>query len=316
MPLSFTKCLLIFCLSALLCACGGPPRVEDPFFLASSKDSLARGNDWYQKGCYAQALSFFQESLIAARLSDNVPLIVLSYNAQGAALMSMGNLNAAADRLQAALELSLGTEGNPGLAEVLGNLGTVAYKINRPEEAKEYWSRASNFALNQGASPASYLASLARAYFLEGKKEEFTAALAEATGFLEHPDTLPLARSDILNLLASQALEERNFTAALDYLNQALEIDRANEYQEGLAQDLELMAQLHLLGGDAEAAAQNFSRAFYLRAALHDRARTRDIYNKLTELKKNHSISLDLSPLKLILDKPENFDPFPALCPD
>jgi hypothetical protein len=95
----------------------------------------------------------------------------------------------------------------------------------------------------------------------------------------------------------------------------ALEIDRRNENQAGLAQDLETLGGLQARTGRPSEAAASLDRAFYLWAALGDgaaRARTLAALEALNK-ETGHPRSVDV--YRRINRNPSSFDPINKQCP-
>ncbi|MDR2142608.1 MAG: tetratricopeptide repeat protein [Deltaproteobacteria bacterium] len=294
-----------------LLACGPMPPI-DPFNLAEAKDNLNKGHLWYLRGCHREAARFFEEGLTFARLADNVPLMVMGQNSLGTALLAQGQLKEAAQRLAAALELSLATPDNPELDSVLGNLGTLAYKTGRNRDAEDFWREA----LDRAPEPrkATYLANLARLYLTEKKPDAFAAHTEMALAAAKNPLTPPAARADALALGATLAQSRGETEPAWIYLNEALDLDRQLENPVGLAQDLELAAKMELAAGQTRQAAQSLDRAFYLWAALGNREGMSRTYAGLGQTHQNGHPQ-DLASYQKILAHPASFDPLGQGCP-
>jgi tetratricopeptide (TPR) repeat protein len=313
---AFLACLAL-ALAASLSACGGPLPPEDPFYLGSAKDELSRGNHWYLRGCNREAARFYQEALTSARLSDSVPHIVMALNALGAVRLAEGDLGGAAGYLDEALGLSSSEPGNPELAAVMGNLGTLAWRAGRRPDALEFWEEAAARAASLGESPATYLASLARARVdaSGAVTPEFRDALARAVTAAAEPGTPDTARADVLNLQARGALATGRAAEALTYLVQALEIDRRLESQSGLAEDLEIAAAIASETGDGAGAASSLERAFYLRAALSDNAGMARVMAALRASAAEHGLPKSLAPMERVMKDPKLFNPMEDRCP-
>lgn len=309
----FLTITVLMLTAVLFSACGGPAPPEDPFHLAQAKDTLGRGNHWYRRGCPAEAIRYFQVGLEQARMADRVDLIVKALNALGAAHMADGNLNAAATVLEQALELSITDPAKPDLESVWGNLGLLAYKANRLEDAKEIWQGAINEALAKGLSPTVFHCNLARLAREAGRQEEFLtqAALALETSVNSKEE----ARADALNLSALAFIDQGNLQIADTYLKEALELDRLNENQTGLAQDLEILGELAIRSGRWQEAASNLDRAFYLFAALGDRQAQRRVLAALVKLSKETGFPKSIEPYQRVMKDPKLFDPINELCP-
>jgi tetratricopeptide (TPR) repeat protein len=289
-----------------------PP--QDPFHLAQAKDALGRGNHWFQRGCPAEADRYFELGLEQARLADDVPLIVKSLNARGAALMSQDDLDGAALVLERALELSVSLDARPELDSVLGNLGLLALRAGRADDAREMWGQAAQEATAKGLGPILYHCNLARLEMAAGNaawKEYAAQALAEAA----EPGAPESAVADAYNLAAISALEDGDEGQAERFLDLALELDRKNENQRGLAQDLETLAGIQAKTGRPLLAAASLDRAFYLWAALRDRQAQARVLSSLESLSGSSGHPKSTQGYREVLRKPGLFNPIDRLCP-
>ncbi|MDR1578160.1 MAG: hypothetical protein LBT86_08065 [Deltaproteobacteria bacterium] len=305
---------LVLVISTLfLGSCGALPP-QDPYNLRQAKDNLSRGNHWYQRGCHREAARFFSESLVYARLADHPALLVMAYNAKGAALLAQGQLDTAAQALYQALDLTMTLPNKPELDSVHGNMGSLAFKANRFQDAEQFWLEA----LKSAPEPrkAIYLANLARLYQTENRPERvtYTELALTASGLKDVPT---FARADALALAAALAQERGETNLAWTYLNEALALDRQTENLPGLAQDLELAGQLQLAAGQIPEAAQNLDRSFYLWAALGNQT-GRDGVNRLYGLlQQTHKQGYPriIDQYQQIHAHPQSFDPLAETCP-
>jgi tetratricopeptide (TPR) repeat protein len=105
-------------------------------------------------------------------------------NSQGAAALSEGDPDRAANLLAQALDLAQAQPGRPELDRILGNLAALALRLGRPEDAGDLWRAAIQAAVQAGFAPATYQASLARLHLAAGRRDDFLTladqALAEA----------------------------------------------------------------------------------------------------------------------------------------
>ncbi|MDR1677244.1 MAG: hypothetical protein LBS44_02510 [Deltaproteobacteria bacterium] len=316
-PVLFLRLLILvpILLPILAAGCGGPMPPQDPFHLAESKSALGRGNHWFQRGCPAEADRYFELGLEQARLADDVSLIVKALNARGAVLMSQNQLNDAALVLQQALELSLAQASSPEIDSVLGNLGLLALKANRREDAKDLWNSAISEAKKKGLSPILYHCNLARLALAAGDQAEFTKEADLALSETEIQGAPESGLADAYNLAALKALSESEDQKAEAYLDLALNLDRKNENQIGLAQDLETLAGLQSKTDRPLLAAASLDRAFYLFTALNDRPAQARVLKALETLSKTTGHPKTVQPYKDIQKKPALFDPINRLCP-
>ncbi|MDR2386437.1 MAG: hypothetical protein LBE80_02490 [Deltaproteobacteria bacterium] len=295
--------------------CGGPMPPEDPFHLGQAKDALGRGNHWFQRGCPAEATRYFELGLEQARLADDVPLIIKSLNAKGASQISQNQLNQAALSLQQALELSMAQDQNPEIDSVLGNLGLLALKANRPQDAIELWNRAIEEAQKKSLNPLLYHCNLARLAMTSGDQAQFEAQTELALAETQNPNASESALADAFNLAALKVLAEGNEVQAEVYLAQALALDRKNENQIGMAQDLETLAGIQIKTDRPLLAAASLDRAFYLWTALNDKKAQARVLTALESLSKSTGHPKTVQAYRDLRNKPSLFDPINRLCP-
>jgi Tfp pilus assembly protein PilF len=229
--------------------------------------------------------------------------------------MALSDYDGAASVLAKALSLSLNDPGTPALPAIFGNLGSVAHRMGRRGEAENYWERAASEAERLGESPAPYLGSLLRNAYDSKNAEALETNLARALGSLEHPGTDSASRADILNLAGLAALDRGDPETARARLSEALDLDRAGENVEGMAEDLEALAKLENMAGDFGKEAGFLDRAFYLRTALKDKKGAARIRASL-EAAAKAGANADLAEYRRLTEHPNLFDPYASLCPD
>jgi tetratricopeptide (TPR) repeat protein len=305
---------ILFLLILIIPACGPMPP-EDPFHLAESKDALGKGYYWYLRGCHSEALRFFNIGLEEARLADNVSLIIKSLNAMSVAMMGQSDLNSAALVLEQALNLSQAHQELYELDSIWGNLALLAFKANRFDDASQLWQQAVDQATKKGLNPTLYYCNLARLHLKEGSAEKFRQQAALALASSKEPNANEIAKADALNLAAAVSIADGQLAEAETYLNQALELNRKNENQTGLAQDLETLAGLLTNLGRYQQAASNLDRAFYLWAALGNPEAQKRILTQIKDLSKKTGFPKNISPYQNVLANPNLFDPINRLCP-
>lgn len=293
--------------------CAGPLPPPDPPNLAGAKESLASGHEQHKGGCYREAETNYLAALEQARLSDNVLLLIRSLNSLGASLLAQGKVDEAAIYLEQAMNTSLGQPGQPELDKVLGNLGSLAFKMKRYEDAENFWKNAAETARESGLSPAPYYCDLARLYLAMSRDADFTemaaVALQEAGGADEPaPDKKagssvekktvpdPATLADALNLAGNSARRAGNLQEAENFYRRALELDRNTENTAGLAQDTEALGLLLLERGDIKEAVSFFDRAFFLWAALSEDQHRDRVFNMLKKLSQEHKTPVKLEP--------------------
>lgn len=293
--LSFARSLLLPLLALFpLSACGGPLPPPDPYNLAGAKENISQGNLWYERGCYQEAGHYYLSGLEAARLSDNVLLIIRAHNSLGTAALAAGDKNQAAEYLQQALNLASAHPDQPELEKVLGNLGALAFQLGRAKDAADFWQKAAETAQAKGLSAAPYYCDLARLYQAESRRDEFSAMTAKALAQTSESD--PFTRADALNLAGREAMDRGALEEAENYFNQALELDRKTENTVGLAQDTESLALLMLKLERYGEAAVFMDRSFYLWLAIGRDAAADRLLAQLKDLSAKHGHPQKLDP--------------------
>lgn len=272
----------------LAAGCGGPLPPQDPFNLGEAKESLSRGNHWYERGCYQEALTFYHSGLESARLSDNVLLIIRAQNSLGAAALAGGDNNAAAAYLEQALNITSGHPGQPELDKILGNLGSLAFRLNRLKDAEDFWLQAARTAEEHSQSAAPYYCDLARLYLEMKRTDDFKNMAAQALETAQmHPDDRTTL-ADALNLAGHQTRAAGDLAAAEDYLQRALSLDRETENSTGLAQDTEALGLLMIDLERYSEAAGYFDRAFFLWLAVNNDRNADRVLALMQNLSRQH----------------------------
>ena len=274
--------------------CGGPLPPPDPHNLAGAKDSLSRGNHWYGLGCYLEAERYYVEGLDFARMSDDVLLIIRAQNSLGAAALARGEVNLAATHLEQALGSCQAQPDEPELDKILANLGSLAFKLGRLDDAGEFWGRALEVAENRGQNPAPYLCDLARLQLAKNNRTEFLELTARALASTEnYPDRQ--VRADALNLAGQAALLDDRLEEAEGLYRQALELDRKTENTTGLAQDTESLGLLMIRLERPREAAGFLDRAFFLWLAMGDDQKAGQTLAVLQQLSKERGFPKKLT---------------------
>ncbi len=281
-------------LLASTAGCGGPLPPPDPPNLAEAKESLSRGNYWYGRGCYKEAERFFQGGLESGRLSDDVLLMIRAQNSLGAAALGQGDYPAAAHYLEQALNIATGHPGQPELDKVFGNLGSLAFKLGRNQDAEDFWKAAVALAEKAQSSAAPYYCNLARLYLKTGRTQEFSEMSLQAltaARLLDDQATL----ADALNLAGHQAEADGQAALAEERYLEALELDRKIENTSGLAQDTEDLGRLLSSLKRYQEASGYLDRAFFLWLALGEDARAGQVLESLRIMSREHHFPKSLA---------------------
>ena len=212
--------LVIWLLMA--CGCAGPAASTGPGLRQQAVSFNDAGYQSYEEGNRRLAQRNFEEALKLNRLIDHQAGIGANLNNLGVIHQQQGDLDKALAFFKEALSIHQGLGDPAGLAETLNNLGTVYEAQARLKEAEETYQQALTWA--RGLPPGPLLALT-----------------------LTHMGDVARARGD--------------YQAALGLYRQALEIDAAGKDLKGQARRRERLGRAYLGMKDYPAAGQNFNAA-------------------------------------------------------
>jgi len=256
-------------LALVLASCSSAPK--RPAEELARKNEAAQyaklADDFFFKGQYLQALSFYGEALDAHLSVDNVEGAVLSRNSLGRAFLALGRLSDAEREFADALR-DARAFGKPALvAQSLSNLGELLYARGEREAAGAAFAEAET--LVTASDPLAAVIAHNR------------GVLALALGEFDQAQAY-LSRAELANerakrwaalgtnryVLASLANARGDAAGALVWAKKALEADKRGENSLGIGADLEALAQLSRKAGEAETALDYYRRALGLWVSL------------------------------------------------
>ena len=298
----------VFIVTALLApllfsACGGQKVKPDPALITEAKRLASQGSDLYDRGCFAEAERFFFRAMETSRLMDDRLAIVKARNNLGAAALAQGNLEQAGKHLAKALALNESVN-DPALESlILGNLAALAFKSGNREDAEHLWLRALETAKTDEAQTgvALHQANL-------GMLCRLMLRFTEAEAYLRGAQAVALAggQTGILAGVHSELGLLFQATGDLDlaeqHLKTALDLDKEVENPRGIAEDLEKLGRLYQAAGKWDKAAIELDQAIYLRAALAQVERVKDLYKLLRNNKAAGGKPENLEPYKLLVE--------------
>ena len=292
----------------IVAACGGRPKHQEPPLRAEANRLASEGSYWYQRTCFVKAERYFHRALEASRLVDDIGGMVRARNNLGAVALAQGHHLEAGEHLQKALRLNDVLQSTKEQSLTLGNLGTLAYQAGRYQEAKELWEKALALA-QEDASQTGMAMHLNNLGMLERQLDQLTEAeslLQRAMTKAKQDGKGPtLANSHMQLGLVAQA--RGDFVAAEKHLNLALEIDKAAENPNGIAQDLEILGILHQKQQLWSQAVLEFDRAIYLYYTLGKMDKVGRVYDFLKTTQAGGGVPESLEVYDGLLIPPEEF---------
>lgn len=256
-------------LTLLLASCSSAPK-RPPEELARKNEAAQYAklaDDFYFKGQYLQALSFYGEALDAHLSVDNVEGAVLSRNSLGRAFLALGRLSDAEREFADALR-DARAFGKPTLvAQSLSNLGELLYARGEREAAGAAFGEAEPLVAASNPLAAVIAHNRGVLALAMGEFDQAQAYLSRAEVANERAKRWAALGTNRY-VLASLANARGDAAGALNWAKKALEADKRGENSLGIGADLEALAQLSRKAGEAEAALDYYRRALGLWVSL------------------------------------------------
>jgi len=271
----------IGCLCVMIAAgCAVRPERPAPPRLTEARRLAAQGSDWYRKGCVKRAELYFYQALEASRLVDDVGGMVRAYNNLAVVAMAQGYYDEASVHLKRALELNDEAKSEEAPL-ILGNLGSLSYKVGRYREAEDFWRQALAAAEAGGRDSGLilHLNNLGMLMRQEGRLPEAETMLRRALSLSGAGEEGSTGTTHFQLALVAQTRGEP--AAAERHLSIALALDRGAENPRGIAQDLEQLGILHQRQQSWDRAAGELDRAIRLYAALGSTEKVEGVFRLL-----------------------------------
>ncbi len=191
---------------------------------------------------------------------------------------------------------------------ILGNLGSLAFRAGRQQEAEELWEKAVVVAQKDTdkSGLATHLNNLGMLRRQQGRLTEAASTLKRAMTRAEAGGSGPTLANSHLQL-GLVARDQGDFTKAEKHLNLALQIDKDAENPRGIAPDLEQLGRLHQQQQLWEQAALEFDRAIRLYAILGQLEKVRQLYQLLETNQTGGGVPASLESYKPLLVAPGDY---------
>ena len=257
----------------LAAACSTAP--EQPEEVTEKKNRAAEyteyGNEQYNQGNYATALTFFRQALAYNVSVDNEKGIVESRNSLGKVYLALGQEDDALTSFRAALELAEALEDAALIARCSSNLGELYIRGERYDLAGEALARA--LENTDTSRSTSDLAILYHNLGMVAKKsDDLSGAMEHFTRALRINTELKLYQEMASNhyMIASLYSKGQEYAKALEHAGTALQYDKRVENSPGIAQDLLALGIISLRSSDREKAYAYFKRSHQVYLGLGD----------------------------------------------
>jgi tetratricopeptide (TPR) repeat protein len=269
------SCTLLLFLILLVFACGGTSVKKTPGASHDGMKELGKGIGWYQKGCYHKSLEHFNRANELFAASDHLSGIAMAMNNIGNVYRLMGDAKSARLFFDEAYTIYSDLNQPEGSVQALANKAALLIDGDTFEEAETVIQQAESISKASGIVSISLLNNKG---VLLTKKKDFTAAenvLMQALSIAtpESSRTIATVNASLGNLHT----ERGDYEQALQYLNNALEIDRLENFRIGLADDLAAIGTVYYLQNRYDLALKNFQRSIKIHALYGNQEKVKDI---------------------------------------
>jgi tetratricopeptide (TPR) repeat protein len=228
-----------------------------------------------------RAEQYFYQALEASRLVDDLEGMVRAHNNLAVVAMAQGYYDEASVHLNRAWALNEQVKSTEEGPLILGNLGSLAYKVGRHREAEGFWRQA--LAASEGGARhpgfALQLNNLGMLMRQEGRFSEAESMLRRALSSSGDAGEGSTGGTHFQLGLLAQA--RGDLAAAERHLTTALALDKEAENPRGIAQDLEHLGILHQRQQTWDRAAGELDRAIRLYAALGSTEKAEAVFRLL-----------------------------------
>ena len=275
-----------------------PPRLMEARRLATE------GSGWYRKGCVKRAEQYFYQALEASRLVDDVEGMVRAHNNLAVVAMAQGYYDEASVHLKRAWELNDQAKSTEEGPLILGNLGSLAYKVGRYQDAEGFWRQA--LAAAEGGGRQSglvlHLNNLGMVTRQQGRLPEAETILRRALSLTGESEEGSTGNTHFQLALLAETRDDPS--TAERHLSMALALDRGAENPRGIAQDLEQLGILHQRQQSWDRAAGELDRAIRVYAALGSTEKVEAVFRLLEANREGSGIPASLDPYRGLLVPP------------
>ncbi len=274
---------IVTLLVLMLAGCSGFKRKSDiPDNLSAAHRDFARATDYYQRGCFQQALDAYQAAHERFSALDNRRGVGLSLEAMANVYHHLDDYQSALLLYDEALAVFSGPDFKSQQIYVMANKAAALVSSQQLDAAEKLMEQARSFARMQGTSPI-LLERVEAIVLLRRNKTQQAASILEkalARAESEAPDQtgaliFTLAR-------AKQAMGQSR--QALELYQRCLEQDRRQSAHDQIAEDLAAIAELYASGDNPCQAVDYFKRAAKIEALLGRNQRAVVLTTKMTSL--------------------------------
>ncbi|MEK6193745.1 MAG: tetratricopeptide repeat protein [Deltaproteobacteria bacterium] len=278
------KRLLLLLIVWMLCAtisCGGKAALKEPDPLQPARKELHKGINWYQKGCYHNALPHLLRAHELFTARDDLPGIAMSLNNIGNVYGKLKDPESAVLFFDSSHAIYRDIDDTSGAVQALSNKAAVLIRGGNLDDAEATLEAAQKLLDRSGGQQPSLLSNWG---VLLTRKEAYAEAEKKLMAALEASDPENHSQSASIHFsLGNLKSATGQYDEGLEHYRKALDHDRQSGFHQGIADDLAAIGELYQREGEHTAAASHFQRSIKIYALLGNEDRVIDVMAMLEE---------------------------------
>jgi len=243
------RCSLLLIIALTLGACAVTPSEQQTHLLAQ----ITQARELYQQENYPAALAAIRQAHTYAEAQDEQQLVqAIEYSYAGQIQAQNGDFKAARDALQRSLALQQALNDREAQAKTLTSLANLQTYFGAYPQARTLLAEAAELA-RQSRSAAEQSRLLVSGAVISVRLRDYQSALNEAEQALALAPTDNL-RAEALNIHGMIYREQGDWAQAIDYYQQALQLNTASGHSEQASTNRMNLAELFIQRDDYAAA--------------------------------------------------------------
>jgi tetratricopeptide (TPR) repeat protein len=240
---------------------------------------VQKGNGYYYRGCYQQAVTHFYRAHVEFTAADDLPGVAVSLNSLGNVYQANGDVDNAVAFFNEALAISQALGDRQAAQQALANKAAALIGADRLDEAAAIIAEA------EDGAAESFLPLQINKGILLMRQADYPRAQAVLTQALAGTDSDDrISRAKIQVALGRLMQAQENPAAAVEHFQQALTLDRAVGFYRGLAQTHTHLGEVYRKQGAFEQSLGHYKRAVKIYALLNDTANVRVLMEALDQV--------------------------------
>ena len=272
---------LLLSIFLLVFSCGGGSVKKDPDPTLPAMKQLQKGIAWYQRGCFQRSLEAFTKAHELFSASDGLPGVAMSLNNLGNVYRYIGDTPSALLFFQEAYEIYSRIDDQEGMIQALSNQAAIHIQDHRLDEAAAIIQTTEKMAAALGKPPGHVLNNKGILLTRQQQYAEAETILMQALDATATENTQ--ARATICSSIGNLMYEKGDYEKSLEFYKKALLFDRQTQFHPGLADNLYAVGQVYYQLKAYDQAIAYFQRSIKIYALFGNNEQVTRIMKKLDE---------------------------------